>query len=223
MTTKSFQPDYRYELKFQLSKLSLEKFHHWLIKSNFGFGFKTAYPNRTINNVYYESRDFRAFHDNEDGISDRTKLRVRWYGDLHSVKNPILELKNKRNSQGFKKSCKVKSFDIKNIPKLSSLISKTDKDFKFFMYRYNVPYLINTYERQYFENKRHIRLTIDTNMRYKKPNFFNNFIKCDNYSILEIKYKAEDKHLAEKMLGSVPFHLEKNSKFVNGIRKLWHP
>ena len=87
------QPDYRYELKFQLTKASLEKLYCWIIKTNFGFGFKTAHPNRTINNIYYDAQNLKAFHDNENGISDRTKLRIRWYGDFNKVRNPHLGAK----------------------------------------------------------------------------------------------------------------------------------
>ena len=218
MNNKSFE-HYRYELKFRLSRRMLEVLYNWMISSNYGF--KTSYPDRVINNIYYDSRDFKAYHDNEDGISNRTKLRVRWYGDFNNVQNPVLELKNKRNSLGYKNTYKVQKFNPETLPKIKDIIIDCDDKLNFHVYKYNMPCLINNYKRSYFATRDNIRLTIDTNIGYKKPNVPAKFLRCEFHAILEIKYNSLDQNVAEKMLGNLPFALEKNSKYVNGVQKLW--
>ena len=42
---------------------------------------KKLYDNRVINNIYLDDLNFKFFKDNIDGISDRIKIRIRWYGE----------------------------------------------------------------------------------------------------------------------------------------------
>ena len=61
------------------------------------------FDDRVINNIYLDDLNFNFFKDNIDGISDRIKIRVRWYGKTFGeVKNPKLEFKIKQNTLGEK-------------------------------------------------------------------------------------------------------------------------
>jgi len=42
--------------------------------------FHEPYPERTVNNIYFDTPDFRHFHDHIAGTAQRLKVRVRWYG-----------------------------------------------------------------------------------------------------------------------------------------------
>lgn len=216
------QNNMRYERKFRLDADSLHSFYFWLKKSGSRFGFKRSYENRSINNLYFESKNFTAFDDNVEGYSDRSKLRIRWYGKSSNVNKPKLEIKTKKNAQGFKTSCEIKSFDINNIPKIENLLSNKDKDIKYHLYQYPMPAIINSYDRQYYSNSHGVRITIDTNIKYKKPNKFNNFLLRGSYAILEIKYESNDYNVASDILSSIPNALEKNSKYVVGFSCMYH-
>lgn len=39
------------------------------------------YPSNTINSIYYETRDLRAFAEKADGDNLKHKVRLRWYSD----------------------------------------------------------------------------------------------------------------------------------------------
>ena len=186
------------------------------------FGFSKAYDNRSINNLYFDSKRFDAFEDNVEGYSDRSKLRIRWYGSKNIVENPVLEIKTKKNTQGFKTFCDVKKFDINNIPNITELLYNDDSNIRYHIYQASEPSIINSYDRQYYSNRNQIRVTIDTNIRYKKPNKFNSFISHGSYAILEIKYESKNYKKAEKVLSSLPNALEKNSKYVIGTSGLYY-
>jgi len=213
--------DFRFERKFPLSKEKLELFYYWLVRQNYGF--KTAYPDRNVNNVYYDSNSFTSFLDAEAGISKKVKIRVRWYGEHNFIKKPILELKHKMGFVNYKDSFALqdKKYDISDLLNTRNFISSIPPEFRVFLYKHSKSVLINSYKRQYFENKDEIRLTIDTDVKYKNPILKNGFSQCDNYAILEIKYRKEQKDIALPILKNLPFTLDKNSKFANGLEKIW--
>lgn len=214
--------DYRFERKFQLDKPMLELFNYWFAKQNFGF--KSPYPDRHVNNVYYDSNSFSSFMDAEAGISNKVKVRTRWYGEFNKIKSPTLELKHKTGFVNYKDSFTLedKEYNLKDLLKVRELTGELPSEFKIFLYKYNQAVLINSYHRQYFENRNGIRLTIDTGIKYRNPILKNGFTSCDNFAILEIKYKKEMKDIALPILKSLPFRLDKNSKFANGLEKIWN-
>ena len=69
----------RYERKYKVSDL-----HHHVILQTIRMhpaGLRKIYPDRQINNIYFDSTGLQCYHDNVDGIGERKKFRVRWYGD----------------------------------------------------------------------------------------------------------------------------------------------
>ena len=74
-----------------------------IINTNFG-------NIKSINNIYFDSLDYKAFDDNLIGLPSRLKIRYRWYGNLFSEnkKNEgSLEFKFKKNIYGYKKIFKI--------------------------------------------------------------------------------------------------------------------
>ena len=68
----------RYEMKFLCwgesgpSILSGLRLHSAAIRR--------LHPSRSVQSVYLDTADGRAVRDNLDGLSQRTKIRFRWYG-----------------------------------------------------------------------------------------------------------------------------------------------
>ncbi len=54
-----------------------------------------SYPDRWVNNIYFDNINLDLFNQSIEGISKRSKVRLRWYGDFHSLKDPVLEIKSK--------------------------------------------------------------------------------------------------------------------------------
>lgn len=70
--------------------------------------FSTAYPDRSVNNIYFDTEDFQYYRDNVEGVSNRRKIRIRWYGDWENREvSPVLEYKIKRGPVGYKTSYKL--------------------------------------------------------------------------------------------------------------------
>ena len=83
--------DLRLEKKFVLGK-NKEFFLKKFLLNNY---FKKLYPSRKINSIYLDTLDYSFIRDNIDGISDRKKIRFRWYNE--DTKNIFFEIKNKKN------------------------------------------------------------------------------------------------------------------------------
>ena len=84
---------YRYETKFSVIDLNRNEIEN-IIKSHPAI-FHEIYFTRNVNNIYFDTVDFSSYIDNIEGVRDRKKVRIRWYGDLlGECNNPILEIKN---------------------------------------------------------------------------------------------------------------------------------
>jgi len=101
--------DLRLEKKFVLGK-NKEFFFKKFLLNNY---FKKLYPSRKINSIYLDTLDYNFIRDNIDGISDRKKIRFRWYND--DTKNIFFEIKNKKNFVVLKTIQKIDKIKKKNL------------------------------------------------------------------------------------------------------------
>ena len=69
--------NYRFERKwiFNTNYLDLLSKSY---KSNFNF--KIQHPKRTVNSLYFDDYNQTSVKQNLDGITDKSKIRLRWYG-----------------------------------------------------------------------------------------------------------------------------------------------
>jgi SPX domain protein involved in polyphosphate accumulation len=82
--------DLRLEKKFVFGKNKEFFLNKFLLNSNF----KILYPSRKINSIYIDTINYNFIRDNIDGISDRKKIRFRWYNS--NIKNIFFEIKKKK-------------------------------------------------------------------------------------------------------------------------------
>jgi len=217
----------RYERKFVIDNLS-KKHIEAIIKKNNAM-FKEIYYERQINNIYWDTIRKQSFKENDSGISERKKIRVRWYGNLiGEIKKPVLELKNKHNKLTGKKVFKLKSFQFNNlndIKKIKNEIIKTNLVPKNIIekFKWLKPSLINSYVRKYFLSiDRKYRITIDTDLKYYdlKGKGLNKEINENNKIVVELKYNPQHGNEVERITNQFPFRLYKNSKYATGIELL---
>ena len=211
---------FRYERKFVVpySKEEAEV----VIKNN-PFIFEEIYYERRINNLYFDSLEMHNYFDNVLGNSDRTKIRVRWYGDTPVAKNPTLELKIRRGLMGTKLSYQLADFSLGGVDldEMNALFSNASlpewlgeklKHQRFALY--------NTYQRKYFLSAcKKFRLTIDFGLEFAGVVQQNPLALFDRRSephvIVELKYAKECD--AERLTTYFPFRMTKSSKYVAGI------
>ena len=72
--------NYRYERKFSISCMLPEQICVFIKRHPCMF--YKSYPDRYINNMYFDTVDLANYWNNVDGNSQRLKLRIRWYHDL---------------------------------------------------------------------------------------------------------------------------------------------
>ena len=87
--SNSLNNDYRFERKFFISDIdvyqvkSLIRFHPNL--------FSQIFHERFVNNIYFDTENFKNYFDNIGGNMDRMKIRIRWYGDCFMfIDKPVL-------------------------------------------------------------------------------------------------------------------------------------
>ena len=81
--------NYRFEKKFIIPERLTHSIEE-VVKSNSALMRKIFIP-RFINNIYFDNSRFQFFFENMDGVSERMKARIRWYGNLKGkIKKPVL-------------------------------------------------------------------------------------------------------------------------------------
>jgi hypothetical protein len=205
----------RFERKYRVDNLSM---HHimQIIRSH-PASFYKLYPNRTVNNIYFDTPNMTCLNDNLMGINIRKKYRVRWYGDdINTINSPNLEIKFKENELGGKTIFPVEPFLLSNIKDIQQQVNTMIPQ----LYTLQ-PTLLNSYSRSYWGTKDlKFRITIDTDLRFHSlihsRNFFK-YVTSDKVVIVELKYEKDDEKAIKRITSFLPFRLSKNSKYVNGI------
>ena len=220
----------RFERKFIIPERLTHSIEE-VIKSNSALMRKIFYP-RFVNNIYFDNPSFRFYFENIDGVCERMKMRIRWYGNLKDrIKKPVLELKQKRGLTGTKSFFRMPSFNLSDIYQpgfLSSLFQKANLD----MRKKNLmlslkPTLINRYQRKYFLSlDQKFRLTIDDHLEYfpvSSPEQLSSGGLKDSLSmIMELKYSPIYQLESANITQEFPFRVIKNSKYVRGVQIIYN-
>ena len=222
--------NYRFEKKFIIPfrlTYSIEE----VLKSNSALMRKIFYP-RFINNIYFDNSRFQFFFENMDGVSERMKTRIRWYGNLKGkIKKPVLEFKQKHGLTGSKTSIALPSFDLKDIycqSFLYSLFKKSNLDMRKKDLMLSLkPTLINRYQRKYFLSfDQKFRVTLDHHLKYYPVSSPEQLSSCglkDSLSmIMELKYSPIYQLESNNITQEFPFRVIKNSKYVRGIQIIYN-
>jgi SPX domain protein involved in polyphosphate accumulation len=205
----------RFERKYRIENLSLS--HVLQIIKAHPASFSTLYPDRRVNNIYFDTPNFECLNDNLAGVNYRKKYRIRWYGEeMQQLKNPQLEVKYKENMLGGKTVLALEDLELNDLMNIKAVVNQKI-NYKSLL----SPVLLNSYYRSYWTTAdRKFRITVDSKMGfhslYHSP-FFQQYMHMDDAIILELKYEQEDEEELERINTFLPFRLSKNSKYVNGI------
>ncbi len=220
---------YRYERKFLVSHISRSGVES-IIRLHPAM-FAEIYQQRYVNNIYFDTVNASHYYNNVDGVSNRLKVRIRWYDDLFGfIEEPALELKTKTGFLGGKIRFSLSPFQFdtchtlesqQRIFRTSSLPRVLEEDLKLLQFA-----LVNRYRRRYYESVDHnYRITIDSDMEFFRIDSNSNYflhkaIDKDN-TIIELKYSDEYDENARMITNHFPFRMTKSSKYAMGIEKLY--
>jgi hypothetical protein len=219
----------RYERKFVVSDIPLTQLES-LIKTH-PFFFFEIYPARFVNNIYFDSFNLENYFDRISGASNSVKIRIRWYGELFGyIEKPFLEIKTKEALIGDKKRFPLPSFSLGTdftLKKIQQVFLNSDipEILKAQLMTMECT-LLNHFKRKYFQSvNRDFMLTIDSEITYygirTGGNTFLNKSVETSVLVLEIKYPPDKDDIASNITNFLPFRLSRNSKYINGIEKIY--
>jgi len=219
-------PLLRYERKFIPDGFSREALLA-LIRSHPAM-FREVYPERCVNNLYFDTQSLRHYTDHVNGAANRVKIRVRWYGDFHGEnEHSTLEFKIRHGAVGRKVSYSLPALDLdgefdrkqfeKALTTLPSMVC--------YQMREHVPWVANRYRRRYFCSADHkIRLTVDWQIESLDARLADVRLRplppINPQMVVELKYDPADADEAAAVAGEFPFRLTRFSKYVQGIESL---
>lgn len=208
----------RYERKWIFNNTNLFFLINALLRSKFLFNFQ--YEKRKVNSLYFDDINYTSIRENLDGVSEKRKYRIRWYGKKNIITNPNFEIKSKKIFETKKEIFILKEIDKlsilekKNLDKIKDLINN-----KFKLKKKIFPLLTTHYDREYFiSSNKLIRATLDYNLQSRSLNYkIDSNILRNYYSniTLEIKYDTDLDEYVRNNLKSISSRLSRNSKFVN--------
>jgi len=215
--------DARFEDKFPLTKDQVGIFRYWLSSVD-GAGFRTAFPSRTVNSLYFDTPEMDSYIDNCEGAGSRRKVRLRWYGDTLEPQSLRFEIKIRSAGCGGKQLVEVEGsrVPLRPIRSLSSRLRRElPRELRADLDDSPIPYLINRYRREYYVTASGIRLTVDSEMSSRKllgGHFFvPRELPTTVTTVVEVKYAVGNAQAARRALSSFPVSPAKNSKYAQAV------
>ena len=192
--------------------------------------FRKQYPNRIVNNIYFDTHGMTSYMDHVTGASHREKKRIRWYGTPKDViQNPVLERKVRMGLVGDKWMEPLKPLLLDKtgpwpVPGNALSQEKGFHDSVHWRLRSVHPIVAIRYERHYFVSADdQYRLTVDTNLEY-----FGISAKGKSQAasllasplVIELKYNTDSAPDASTITNELPFRINRFSKYVFAVEGL---
>lgn len=192
--------------------------------------FRETYAPRWVNSIYFETHDYTAYSENLIGLSQRIKLRFRWYGDAKRIYSGSLELKYKRNNFGWKERAFINGLDKEPLVSTKQLVDlirpQLNEKFSQWLNYYSFPVLMNRYHRRYFVSRdQKYRVTVDLNYQCRDLRFEDQLHGGregvgPDLVIVELKFQRSDYSEATELLSNFPIRGSRHSKYVTGLQMI---
>jgi hypothetical protein len=169
---------------------------------------KDVFYKSTICNIYYDTDNFELIRKSIEKPIYKEKLRIRSYDKTTLDSSVYVELKKKYDHIVYKRREKIAYKYVLNNSFLEGAETQIYKEIKYFNDFYGglTPKMFLSYERvaYYFKDDKQIRITFDTNIKYRTENV--NLLP----SISDIKLLPNNLVLMElKVPFSIPYDLAK--------------
>ena len=181
--------------------------------------FRPAYPDRDIRNLYFDTPDLSSFRENLMGISERKKIRLRWYGTTPEIlREAVLEIKIKNNQLGRKRKYILKSLRLQPLGEVTQKVNElinTHGELS--------PVMHNAFRRSYYSTANgRFRLTVDSALCFQAVGRFQHQFASRGIFripriIVELKYRDDSSQQLDEVLQFLPFRQSKSSKYATGI------
>jgi SPX domain protein involved in polyphosphate accumulation len=215
----------RYEIKYVTKETELGKILSRVHAHRAGF--VEHHPTRQVNSIYFDSANYDCLESGLAGLSERAKIRLRWYGNSLQPKRATLEHKQKYGALGRKISQMFDTcFDFENMSHMELrrfLCRETKGPLAHVIAMYCYPVLLNSYDRLYYISAdKKVRLTIDSNLKFYDQRLSARFNTrrarpTNGTLVVEIKAHSEDADLVTEIANHFGFRATAFSKFAVGL------
>lgn len=214
--------DLRYEIKFIADPFD-NVIESYIFNNNFSFS--EIFEERTIHNIYCDSELNSSYTENLHGVSDRVKVRFRWYTYKNSdtPSNVVMEIKYKKGKLGGKLFHKMGKniLEIGQQNIVEEALKTIPENLAHYLTTYSVPSLYNSYTRKYYSSAdQKIRVTIDSNLNFEPLTFGyqeKNRVDIRDFNIIEVKGLSSDHEVIADFLKNFPYRPYRFSKYVVGL------
>ena len=215
----------RYERKFILDNYILNNIND--LENCLSINLVEKFKERRINSIYYDTPNFQFALETFDGLAQRQKIRIRYYGRLDELELPKLEIKSKFGHVGKKEIIELNKNELyeNNFSLIQAYNSNPEKRNLLYIVFGLEPKVIVTYKRKYFLSScNRYRFTLDSDISFKKFNI-NSPKESLNYkllypfnkSILELKYRRKDEIQACQIFMNLPARVTSFSKYLKAL------
>jgi len=192
-----------------------------------------------IKSLYFDSYDFRYYHEKINGNKFRQKVRLRGYGDIKNDDDVFFEIKQRYNSTVQKRRVGLKLDDAYELiddelmdkDKYSKKKLKVLEEIKYLSSMHSLqPKAIVSYDRKAYMGKYEdgLRITFDTNLKCRKTNMnleqksSEQYFIHPGYAVLEIKTNEKVPIWLISIIQRFSVEAERVSKYCLSVEKLYN-
>ena len=216
----------RSELKFVVRLEQLAQVSGWLRDS--ALLLRTAHPPRVVRNLYFDTHDYAAMAEKLAGVSERQKVRYRWYGASALPTAGVLEIKRRRNALGDKVSFRVDIAPPTDTWRgfRAAVRAALPAAGRAWFDDNPQPVLINAYRREYFASvDGEVRATLDRDLQVFDQRLgaspqLRHSSPMPTHAILEVKFMPTSRARVVGQAGGLPFVAVACSKYELGLRAI---
>ena len=220
--------DRRFEIKIPVPLMAATELQRWLRLNPSAF--RHHYDDRYVNSLYCDTADLTRYDENLSGISQRRKVRIRWYHELTEPSKARLEFKIRVAGKGYKEIFPINlapsTFDQPWSDQLREARRELPVEAIAMWGVEQMPVLICRYRRSYYLSAcGRFRATIDRDIevfdqRYNSRPNVTRSRSLGAYILLELKASDAYEDELARIASSCPLRPSRHSKYVNGIRNL---
>lgn len=187
-------------------------------------GLRQLFPGRLVQSIYLDTHEGRAVQENLAGISDREKIRFRWYGDAVRGVRGQLECKRRSNLLGGKDveilTAPVDVSGVDRVTFIRNLHARSSPSWRERIRSDLEPAQWIRYRREYLQTADGaVRVTIDRGLQ--AFDLRDDWLLGDRFPtplprvmIIECKAPVSLRDRVESLLQELPLMVDKCSKFI---------
>lgn len=191
---------------------------------------KDVFYKSTIYNVYYDTDNFELIRKSIEKPIYKEKLKIRSYDKPTLDSSVYVELKKKYDHIVYKRREKIAYKYVLNNSFLEGAETQIDKEIKYFNDFYGglTPKMFLSYEREayYFKTDKQIRITFDTNIKYRTenvnllPSISDTRLLPNNLVLMELKVPFSIPYNLAKYLSSEKIFKRPFSKYGTAYKQI---